>query len=120
MLGTVATCSEVELPVTVAGTNVAVLPAGAPLTWNEIALEKPFTRLIAIVNAPVVPCGALTLSLVTESENVGAVTTKVSVVVCVSVPLVPVTVTDVVLEDAVDAAVKVSVRDVAVLGLAGV
>ena len=83
------------VPVTVDGLNVPVTPEGSPLTESVTAPEKSAVRAIVIAYVPLFPCWTVRDAGVADRENdpvPGGVTTNVTVAVCVSAPLVPVTV----------------------------
>src|SRR5437868_6899010 len=83
------------VPVTVDGLNVPVTPEGSPLTESVTAPEKSAVRAIVIAYVPVLPWRTVTEAgdADRDSEHAeGGVTASVTVAVCVSAPLVPVTV----------------------------
>ena len=99
VVGSVAIVSvEVPLPpVTVAGTNEQVAPAGRPAEQvRATSSVNPFTGVIVTVDVALFPAvmllglGALAAM---PKPGIGAVTVRVMVVVLVSVPSVPDTVT---------------------------
>jgi len=93
------------------GLNAAVTPLGKPDAERVTLPLKPFTGVMVIVLAPPLPC--VTFTLFGEAERLklwtGAFTVRLSVVVFVNVPDVPVTVTVTVPVAAVALAVSVSV-----------
>ena len=75
------------------GLNDPVAPAGRPVTLRLTALLKPFCGVTVIVVVALPPCVALTDDgLADSAKSAGPVTVSVTVVVWVSAPLVPVTV----------------------------
>ena len=85
---------EVPAVVTDVGLNVAVAPAGNPLTVRATAPVKPFTA--ADVGVYVVPAPCATVCVAGDAVNVksgGALTSKVMSAVWTRLPLVAVTVT---------------------------
>jgi hypothetical protein len=99
--------------------NVAVTPAGRPDADNVTAPVKPPEGVSVIVLLPLPPCVTVTLVGEAESEKFGvaaAFTVRATVVVCVSVPDVPVIVTFDVPVVAVELAVNVTTL-VEVVGL---
>lgn len=56
-------------PVTEAGLNTAVTPAGSPLTVNATALSKPLIADTVTLLAELVPCSTETLAAVTEKPG---------------------------------------------------
>jgi hypothetical protein len=91
--------------------NAAVTPLGKPDAERVTLPLKPFTGVMVIVLAPLLPC--VTVTLFGEAERLklwtGAFTVRLSVVVFVNVPDVPVTVTVTVPVAAVALAISVSV-----------
>jgi len=89
---------SVELPpaVTEVGLSVAVAPAGVPLTVRLIVSAVPLVRAVEIVDVPLAPCAnerLAGLALIEKSfGGGGAVTVSVTVVECVALGAVPVTV----------------------------
>jgi hypothetical protein len=84
------------VPVTEAGLKPAVTPAGRALAVRATAPANPPVRVMLIVLAAVAPWVTDTAAGVAASAKSGvatALTVSWIVVVCVSVPLVPVTVT---------------------------
>jgi hypothetical protein len=91
----VRTVSVDVLPVVAAGLNVPVAPAGRPLTLNVTEPAKPPVRVRVteyVVLDPLVTVRLAGVRAIEKSPVTGAVTTSVTDVVRVSVPLVPVTV----------------------------
>lgn len=91
--------------------KLAVTPAGKPEADRLTLPVNPPEGLTVIVLVPVVPCFTVTLEGEAESEKFGpatAFTVREIVVVCVSVPEVPVIVTVEVPVVAVELAVKVT------------
>ena len=89
---------KVELPLAemLVALKPALAPAGTPLAERLMVPEKPLMGLAEMVELADAPCAALTLEGLALSEKSGvavAVTVNDTAVVCVSVPLVPVTVT---------------------------
>jgi hypothetical protein len=83
------------VPVTDEGLNVPVTPDGSPLTESATAPEKPAVRVMVTVYVPVFPRRTVSDAGAAERENdPGAVTTSETLVVCVSPPPVPVTVSE--------------------------
>ena len=87
---------SVELPpvVTEVGLSVAVVSAGAPLAARLIVSAVPVTRLVEMVEVPLAPCCTERLAgfeLIAKSFG-AAVTVSETVVVCVALVPVPVTV----------------------------
>lgn len=88
---------SVELPpaVTDAGLNEAVAPDGTPLALSETVCAEPLVTVVAIVDVALPFWGAETelgLALIEKSFG-AAVTVSVTVVECVALVPVPVTVT---------------------------
>lgn len=99
---------RVLAPVVDAGLKFALTPAGNPLALRATALLNPPTEVTVTALVPVAPC--VTVAFVAEREKSGfcaAVTVKLTLVLCVSVPLAPLMVTFVVPVAAVLEAVKV-------------
>jgi len=85
----------VLFPLVGVGLNTAVTPAGKPLALNATLPANPPTGVTVIVLVAVPPCRTETLAGLAESEKSGwliTVTMSVRVVLCVRVPLTPVTV----------------------------
>ena len=110
---------SVLVEVALAGLKLAVTPEGSPLTDRLTDPEKPFSGFTVTVLVPVFPCVMVTELGEAESEKSGAAfTVRVIVVVWVSVPETPVTVSVTVPVAAVLLAVRVSVlAEVALVGL---
>src|SRR5438093_13024358 len=92
------------------GANVAVAPAGSPLTLSATELVKPFSAVVDTVNAVLAP--RITVDEAGVADNVksgGGFTVSVTVAVRVSVPLVPVIVMVAAPIGVVDVVVTVSV-----------
>src|SRR5579875_548185 len=87
----VATVS-VELPpaLTDAGLNVPVAPAGSPLTLSPTVPVNPFTAPVFTVYVVLLPAFTVCALGAAEIVKSGVFTVKLTVAVCVSVPLVPV------------------------------
>ena len=101
---------RVLVPVVDAGLKLVVTPAGNPLALRATLLLNPLAGVMVTVLLPVAPC--VTVAFVAEREKSGVctgVTFKLRVVLCVSAPLAPVTVTLAVPVAAVLEAVKVRV-----------
>src|SRR4029079_8442097 len=83
------------VPVTDAGLDVAVTPEPCPLTESATAHEKPPARVIVTVAVSLCPCLMDSDAGDAASENDGGVpaadTVNGRLMLCVSVPLVPVT-----------------------------
>jgi hypothetical protein len=83
----------VELPLPGAamedGSNPTVTPVGAPVADSAMAESNPFNAAVVMVEVPVEPATAV--AAVPEIEKSGAaVTVRLTVVLCVSPPPVPV------------------------------
>ena len=81
--------------VTEAGLKLTVVPAGWPLALRLTVWAEPLVTTVPIVAAPLPPWAMLRLpgvALIEKSETVAAVTVRLTVVVCVAVVPVPVTV----------------------------
>ena len=73
------------------GLKLTVTPAGAPLEVNATAELNPFTTVVVTVEAPFVPWATLTALGEAEIVKSGAgVTVRLTVVLCVLPPPVPV------------------------------
>jgi len=88
---------SVELPpvVTEVGLKVAVAPAGAPVTVRLTVSAVPLVTAVEMVDVPLAPCASerlVGLALIEKSFGGGAVTVRVTVVECVALGAVPVTV----------------------------
>jgi len=85
---------ELPAPVTVAGEKPAVAPVGNPLALSVTTPPKPFsapTLAVYVVAFPAITVCVLGLPEIVKSGGGGcALTTKLTVVLCVSAPLVPV------------------------------
>jgi hypothetical protein len=79
--------------VAVAGLNVAVTLLGSPLTAKLTLPLKPFRPLTLRVLAPLPPRGMVRLAGAAASVKLGTTTTRLTVVLLVRVPDVPVIVT---------------------------
>lgn len=102
----------VLVPVVDAGVREAVTPEGRPLALKATVPPKPPVGVMVMVLIAVVPWLSDRLAGLAARENpgiTGALTVRLTDAVCVSVPLVPVTVMLVVPVVAVLDAVKVSV-----------
>ena len=87
---------ELLPPVTLAGANEAVVPAGTPLALSATASAEPLVTAVEIADVALAPCDAETavgLAVIEKSFAGGAVTVSVTVVLCVALGAVPVTVT---------------------------
>ena len=89
---------SVELPpaVTAPGLKEAVTPEGSPLAESVTVSADPLMAAVEIVDVALPPCTAETLlglALIEKSLGAG-VTVSVTVVVCVALGAVPVTVTE--------------------------
>ena len=87
---------ELPLPEMLVAEKPALAPAGTPLAESVIEPEKPLTGVDEMVELAEAPCAALTVVGFALSEKLGcaeALTVNETEVVCVSEPLVPVTVT---------------------------
>ena len=89
---------SVELPpaVTAPGLKDAVAPEGSPLAESVTVSADPLMAAVGIVDVALPPCTAETLlglALIEKSLGAG-VTVSVTVVVCVALGAVPVTVTE--------------------------
>src|SRR6202012_3325418 len=74
------------------GLKLTVVPVGMPVAVKATALLKPPTTVLVIVEVPWLPCTTPTLEGEAESEKLGAaVTVSVTVVLCWTLPPVPVT-----------------------------
>jgi len=96
------------------GLNAAVTPLGKPVADIVTLLVKPFRRVIVTVLVPATPpCAMVTLVGEAASEKFGeGLTVRLTVVVCVKLPDVPVIVTVAAPVVAVALAVNVKVLDV--------
>jgi len=89
---------SVELPpaVTEVGLSVAVAPAGAPVTVRFTVSAVPLVTAVEMVDVPLAPCASesvVGLALIEKSfGGGGAVTVTVTVVECMALGAVPVTV----------------------------
>jgi hypothetical protein len=85
-----------ELPaVTEAGLKLTVVPAGAPLELNATVCADPLVTAVPIVDVPFAPwtmVRLLGLADIEKSGGGGAVTVRLTVVECVALAPVPVTV----------------------------
>ena len=87
---------ELAPAVTLLGLNDAVVPLGRPLALRATDSAVPLTTAVEIVEVALPPCAAETLfglALIEKSLAGGAVTVSVTVVLCVALGAVPVTVT---------------------------
>ena len=75
------------------GLNAAVAPAGTPDALRAIAELKPPETVVAIMLVPLAPCATDIDAGEAAMLNAGTVTVRDTVVVCVTPPPVPVTVT---------------------------
>lgn len=83
------------VPVVDAGLKLAVTPAGKPLAVSATVFEKPFILLMVTVLTAVAPRATVTEAGETDrlkSDIAGIVTVRLTVVLWVNAPLVPVTV----------------------------
>jgi len=79
-------------PVKVDEENAAVTPVGMPAMVREMGELKPFTAVVVSVNCAVPPADALTeVALEARVKLAGAVTVRLTAVVCVKPPPVAVT-----------------------------
>src|SRR6266511_3645116 len=86
---------SVELPpaVTDAGLKEAVVPEGRPLVFNAMPSALPLVIAVDMVEVPVPPCATETeLGFALIEKSLSAVTVRFTVVVCVALAAVPVTV----------------------------
>ena len=94
VLAVVTVSVEVPDPVTVAGEKLAVAPLGNPLALSVTTPAKPFNDPIVAVYVVEFPTTTVCVLGLPEIEKSGgggvAFTTRLTVVACVSVPLVPV------------------------------
>jgi hypothetical protein len=82
-----------ELPaVMVVGLNAIVTPAGWPVALSVTLCVAPAVTAVAIVDVPLAPCWMLRLDGFALIEKSDAVTVSPTVVVCVTLAPVPVTV----------------------------
>ena len=101
---------SVLVPVVLAGLKVAVTPAGNPDAERLTLPVKPLVGFTVIVLVPLLPCVTVKLDGAADSVKFGAgFTVRVTVVVWLKVPDVPVIVTVAVPVVAVPLAVSVSV-----------
>ena len=91
---TLSVSVELEPAVTVEGLNEAVAPAGIPLAESVTVSAEPLVTAVEIVDVPLPPCTADTLAGFAPIEKSlgAAVTVSVTVVLCVALEAVPVTV----------------------------
>ena len=75
------------------GLNAAVAPVGSPDALSAIAELKPPETVVAILLVPLAPCATDIDAGEAAMVNAGTATVRDTVVVCVTPPLVPVTVT---------------------------
>jgi len=80
----------VDVPVVGFGLNEAEAPAGNPLELKVTEPLKPAAGVTDTVYDVEAPWVTVLLAGVAESEKSGCETTSVTVVLCASVPLVPV------------------------------
>jgi hypothetical protein len=84
---------DVPAPVTVAGEKLAVAPVGNPLALSVTTPPNPFnepTLAVYVAALPTITVCVLGLADIVKSGGGGCVfTTKLTVVVCVKLPLVP-------------------------------
>jgi hypothetical protein len=84
-----------ELPAaTEVGLKLALAPAGNPVALKATACVNPLVTAVEIVEVPLAPCRTLTLlglALIEKSFG-GVVTVRLTVVECVALAPVPVTV----------------------------
>src|SRR5260370_429674 len=85
-----------EFPaVTDAGMRLTVVPVGWPLALRLTVCAAPLVSAVEIVELPLPPCGALRLfglAPIEKSEEAAATTVRTTVVECVALGPVPVTV----------------------------
>jgi hypothetical protein len=79
---------DVPAPVMVAGLKLAVAPAGSPVTLGVTVPLNPFSAVVVTVYVALPPPTTVCVAGVTA--NVKSTTLKVTLVVCASVPFVPV------------------------------
>jgi len=84
---------ELPAPVTVAGEKLAVAPAGKPLALSVTAAANPFSVPIFVVYVAALPFTTVCVDGVPAIVKSGgggcAFTTKITIVVCVRLPLTP-------------------------------
>ena len=82
-----------ELPaVTVAGLKPIVTPAGSPVALSVTDWAAPEVTAVLIVDVPLFPCCTLMSAGLAAIEKSDAVTVRATVVECVALAPVPVTV----------------------------
>src|SRR6266568_1056502 len=82
---------ELPEPLTEVGFNVAVTPAGAPLTLNPTVPLKPFSALTVAVVLVELPAATVSeLDAIFRVKSGWALTDSITVAVCEVLPLVPV------------------------------
>ena len=77
------------------GLKLTVVPAGWPLALNATDCAEPLVTAVEIVEVPLPPCATLKLlglELIEKSDGGAAVTVRLTVVECVTLVPVPVTV----------------------------
>ena len=85
---------SVLVPVVLVGLKLAVTPEGRPDADSATLLLKPFCAFTVMVLVPLLPCVIVKLAGEAESEKLGAgLTVKLTVVVWLKLPDVPVMVT---------------------------
>ena len=90
---TVKVSVELTPALTDAGLNAAVAPEGRPLVLKAMLSALPLVIAVEMVGPPVPPCATETLvGFALIEKSLGAVTVRLTVVVCVAVAAVPVTV----------------------------
>jgi len=90
---TVKVAAEVPAPGAAidVGLKLTVTPVGAPLEDSVTAELNPLTIVVVIVEVPFAPCATLTeLGEAEMAKSGGATTVRLTVVLCVSPPPVPV------------------------------
>jgi len=105
---------ELPAPVTVLGEKFAVAPAGNPLALSVTTPANPLTAPIFAVNVVALPaitvCPLGLPATVKSGGGGGALTTKLTVVACVKLPLTPSIVNDDVPKGVLPVVVTVSVE----------
>ena len=79
-----------DVPVAGFGLNDAAAPDGRPLESSETVPVNPACGVTLTEYDVEAPCVTVLLAGVAESEKSGCETTRVTVVLCASAPLVPV------------------------------
>jgi hypothetical protein len=85
---------EFPAPVTVAGEKLAVAPVGNPLALSVTTPVNPFSAAMLAVYVVALPTVTVRVpglpEIVKSAGDGGAFSTKLTVVVCVTLPLIPV------------------------------